>query len=175
MLRTASDRPETLLPAIRAALFKSIPTVALQDAEPLTVSVERSTWAIRLFGLVFTVFAGVSLLMSAAGVFGVVALAVRERTREIGIRIALGASPLKVLGTVVQRVAVPVPAGLAVGIGLSIPLARSLRLLLFDVRSLDPAVYGLVLLSLLAAVVLAVCGPALRATRTDPITALRSE
>ena len=175
VLRTASDRPETLLPAIRDALSKAIPTVALQDAEPLTVSVERSTWAIRLFGLVFTVFAGVSLLMSAAGVFGVVAFAVRERTREIGIRIALGASPMKVLGTVVHRVALPVPAGLAAGIGLSIPLARSLRLLLFEVPSLDLTVYALVLLSLLAAVALAICGPALRATRTDPITALRSE
>ena len=122
-----------------------------------------------------TAFAGVSLLMSAAGVFGVVAFAVRERTREIGIRIALGASPMKVLTTVVRRVAVPVPAGLAVGISLSIPLARSLRLLLFEVPSLDLTVYALVLLSLLAAVALAVCGPALRATRTDPITALRSE
>jgi predicted permease len=175
VLRTASNRPETLLPAIREALSEVIPTVALQDAEPLTVSIERSTWAIRLFGLAFTVFAGVSLLISAAGVFGVVAFAVRERTREIGIRIALGASRVKVLRTVARRVAVPVPAGLAVGIGLSIPLARSLRLLLFDVPFLDVTVYALALLSLLAAVALAVCGPALRATQTDPITALRTD
>jgi predicted permease len=175
VLRTASDRPETLLPEIRDALSKVIPTVALQDAEPLTVSLERSTWAIRLFGLAFTVFAGVSLLISAAGVFGVVAFAVRERMREIGIRIALGASRMRVLRTVARAVALPVPAGLAVGISLSIPLAQSLRLLLFEVSSLDPTVYALVLLSLLAAVALAVCGPALRATQTDPITALRSD
>ena len=175
VIRTASDRPETALPAIRDALSKVIPTVPLQDAEPLTVAIERSTWAIRLFGLAFTVFAGVSLLISAAGVFGVVAFAVRERTREIGIRMALGASRIKVFRTVGRGVAVPVPAGLAVGIGVSIPLARSLRSLLFDVPSLDPTVYSLVVLSLLAAVALAVCGPALRATQTDPVTTLRAE
>ena len=175
VLRTSSDRPETLIPAIRDALAKVVPRVALQDAEPLTVSIERSTWAIRFFGLAFTIFASVSLLISTAGVFGVVAFAVRERTREIGIRIALGASRTNVLRTVARRVAVPVPVGLAVGISLSVPLARSLRSLLFTVPSLDLTVYALVLLSLLAAVALAVCGPALRATQTDPIIALRSE
>jgi putative ABC transport system permease protein len=175
IVRTNSDRPETLLAAVRDTLSEVIPTVALQNAEPLTVSLERATWAIRLFGLAFTVFAGVSLLISAAGVFGVVAFAVRQRTREIGIRIALGASRMKVIGTVAHRVALPVPAGLAIGIGVSIPLARSLRLLLFEVPALDLTVYALVLLSLLVAVVLAVCGPALRATQTDPITALRTE
>ena len=82
---------------------------------------------------------------------------------------------MKVLGTVARRVAVPVPAGLAVGIIVSIPLAHSLRLLLFEASSFDLTVYALVLLSLLTAVALAVCGPALRATQTDPITALRSE
>jgi predicted permease len=175
VLRTTSDRPETVLPAIRDALSKVIPAVALQNAEPLTVSIERSTWAIRLFGLVFAVFAGVSLLMSAAGVFGVVAFAVRERTREIGIRMALGASRVNVFQTVGRGVAVPVPAGLAVGISLSIPLARALRSLLFEVPSLDLTVYALVVLSLLTAVALAVCGPALRAMQTDPIAALRAE
>jgi putative ABC transport system permease protein len=175
VLRTASDRPETALPAIRDALSKVIPTVPLQDAELLTVAIERSTWAIRLFGLAFTMFAGVSLLISAAGVFGVVAFAVRERTREIGIRMALGASRMNVFSTVGRGVALPVPAGLAVGIGLSIPLAHSLRSLLFDVPFLDPTVYAMVVVSLLAAVALAVCGPALRAMRTDPVTTLRAE
>lgn len=175
VLRTTSDRPETVLPAIRDALSKVIPTVALQDAESLTASIERSTWAIRLFGLAFAVFAGVSLLISAAGVFGVVAFAVRERRREIGIRIALGSSRLGVLRTIARRVTVAVPVGFAVGIGVSIPLARSLRLLLFEAPPLDLTVYALVLLSLLTAVALAVCGPALRAMQTDPITALRSE
>ena len=175
VIRTTSDRPEHALPAIRDALSTVIPTVPLQTAEPLAVSIERSTWAIRLFGLAFGVFAGVSLLISAAGVFGVVAFAVRERTREIGIRIALGASRTNVFRSVGRGVAVPVPAGLVFGIGLSLPLARSLRSLLFDVPALDVTVYALVLLSLLAAVALAVCGPALRATQTDPITALRSE
>jgi ABC-type antimicrobial peptide transport system permease subunit len=175
VLRTASDRPETALPAIRDALSKVIPTVPLQDPELLTVAIERSTWAIRLFGLAFTMFAGVSLLISAAGVFGVVAFAVRERTREIGIRMALGASRMNVFSTVGRGVALPVPAGLAVGISLSIPLAHSLRSLLFDVPFLDPTVYAMVVVSLLAAVALAVCGPALRAMRTDPVTTLRAE
>jgi hypothetical protein len=82
---------------------------------------------------------------------------------------------VNVFRTAGRGVEVAVPAGLAAGIGLSLPLARSLRSLLFDVPSLDLTVYALVPLSLLAAVALAVCGPALRATQTDPITALRSE
>lgn len=175
IIRTASDRPETLLPAIREALATVIPTAALQQAKPLTASIEQSTWAIRLFGLAFTMFAGVSLLISAGGVFSVVAFAVRERRREIGIRIALGASRMTVLRAVTRRIVVPVTMGVALGIVLSIPLTRSLRLLLFEASSFDLAVYALVLVSLLTAVVLAVCGPALRATQTDPITALRSE
>jgi len=175
VVRTVSGPPEAMIPVIRDALARVIPTAALQDAEPLAASVDRSTWAIRFFGLAFAVFAGVSLLISAAGVFGVVAFAVRERRREIGIRIALGASRRNVLRTVARLVAVPVPAGLAAGIGLSIPLARSLRLLLFEAPPVDLAVYALVLASLLTAVACAVCGPALRAARIDPITALQSD
>jgi putative ABC transport system permease protein len=173
VLRTVSERPETLLPAVRHALSEVIPTVALQDAEPLTVSIERSTWAIRLFGLAFSVFGAVTLLMSAVGLFGVMTFAVRERTHDIGIWIALGASPARVLQTLARQIALPVPLGLAVGTCVSVPITRSLRLLLFDAPPLDLAVYAAGLLSLVVAAALAVCGPAMRAMRTDPITALR--
>jgi putative ABC transport system permease protein len=175
VVRTDSERPETLLPAIRNALLDVIPTVALQNAEPLTVSMERSTWAIRLFGLAFTIFGAVTLLIAAVGLFGVMTFAVRERTRDIGIWIALGASSARVIQTLTRQFAVPVSFGLAGGIGVSVPIARSLRLLLFDVAPLDPAVYAAGLLSLMVAAALAVCGPALKAVRTDPIAALRGD
>jgi putative ABC transport system permease protein len=175
VVRTVSERPETLLPAIRDALSEVIPTVALQNAEPLTVSIERSTWAIRLFGLAFTIFGAVTLLIAAVGLFGVMTFAVRERTRDIGIWIALGASSARVIQSLTRQVAMPVPLGLAAGIAFSVPMARSLRLLLFDVAPLDLTVYAAGLLSLLVAAALAVCGPAVKAIRTDPITALRTD
>ena len=175
VLRTISERPETLLPAIRDALSEVLPTVALQGAAPLTVSIAESTWAIRLFGLAFTVFGAVTLLIAGGGLFGVMTFAVRERTRDIGIRIALGASPQRVLRSLVRDAGLPVPVGLAAGVVLSVPMARALRLLLFDGTPLDPIVYAAGLLTLLVAAALALCGPAVKAMRTDPIAAIRSE
>jgi hypothetical protein len=175
VVRTVSDVPGPLLPSVRQVLADVAPSVALRNARPLTESIEQSTWAIRLFSLAFSVFGGVTLLISAVGLFGVMAFAVRERTREIGVRMALGAGPLEVLRLVARKIAAPVPVGLALGIGASVPLVRSLRLLLFDVALADMTVYALVLLSLLLAAVLATCGPVIAATRINPVTALRTD
>ena len=175
VVRTASDASESVLPAVRQTIAEVAPTVALRNAGPLTDAIEESTWAIRLFGLAFTVFGGITLLMCAVGLFGVMAFAVKERTREIGVRIALGAGPLAVLRLVATKVAAPVPLGLALGIGASIPLVRSLQLLLFDVPPTDAVVYLLVVASLVLAAVLATCGPVIAATRINPVIVLRTD
>jgi predicted permease len=173
MVVRATGDVATALPAVRDALAVVAPTVALQDAEALTDAIDDSTWAIRLFGWAFAAFGGVTLLMSAIGLFGVMAFAVRARTHEIGVRMALGAGSRDVLRLVVEAVTTPVAVGLVAGLGVSVPLARALGLLLFDVPSTDVVVYGVVALTLGAAALAATCGPVLAATRVNPVTALR--
>ena len=113
--------------------------------------------------------------MTALGVYGLVAFAVTRRTREIGIRLALGARRRDVWRMLVGDSALPILSGLAIGLGVSLLLRQLLRSLLFEVSARDPLTYSLVVPILLVVTALAVLGPARRATRLDPTEALRTE
>ena len=126
----------------------------------------------RISTLLLTVFAGISMLLAALGIHGVVSYGVAQRTREFGLRMALGSTPGQLKALVIRDGLTTALAGLAVGMAGASALASALRALLFGVAPLDPAVMAAVALLLLAVALLANYVPARRATRIDPMTAL---
>ena len=136
---------------------------------------DESLWQRRLWGVLFAVFASLALVLAAIGIYGVMSYMVSQRTREIGIRVALGASRATVLGLVIRNGFGLVVAGLAGGVAAALGLSRLVRSLLFGITATDPATYVGVPL-LLAVVALIACYiPARRAASVDPLIALRQE
>jgi ABC-type antimicrobial peptide transport system permease subunit len=125
--------------------------------------------------LVLTSFGGVSLLLAAVGIFGVISYSVAQRTRELGIRIALGAQARGVLRLVLVGALRLVVAGVLFGLVGAFALTRFLSAFLFGVSANDPATFAVVALALAIVALLASYLPALRATRVDPLAALRTE
>lgn len=142
---------------------------------PMSEWRDRMLWGSDILSHLFTVFAAFALLLAVAGIYAVLAFDVSRRTREIGVRRALGAQPRNVLAMVLRRGATQVLAGLAIGIPLAIVSARTLVNLLMPESSNDPWVYLGVIAVLLLAVIVAAVLPARRALRVDPMVALRDE
>jgi len=124
-------------------------------------------------GIICTALLG--LLLAAIGIYGVLAYSVARRTREIGVRMALGAARRRVVRMVLRDSLAPVVTGSAVGIVTALVATRLMRALLYGVSPTDPATFAVVTLVLLAVAVLASAVPAMRAARVDPIVALREE
>jgi putative ABC transport system permease protein len=122
-----------------------------------------------------TIFASVALLLALVGVYGVLAYSVGRRTAEIGLRVALGATPGKILGLIVGQGMRPIFIGIGVGLAGALALSRFVSSLLFGVKPVDPVTYGAVTLLVIAAALLSCYVPALRALRVDPVSALRQE
>ena len=131
------------------------------------------TWFYRAFGTLFVAFGLAALAMATIGLYGVMSFSTGNRTREIGVRMALGAERRNVLLMILRQGAWQIAAGLALGLGVAALLSRGLGILLFGVRPWDPAVFAVVVVSLAAAGTLASFIPARRATRIEPVEALR--
>jgi putative ABC transport system permease protein len=129
----------------------------------------------RFNAVLLDVFGAAALLLAVLGIYGVMAYGVNERTREIGLRMALGARPQDVLGLVVGQGSRLVAAGLLLGLALALPLARLLSSLLFQVAAADPATYVVLVLALGAIALVACYLPARHASRVDPMVSLRYE
>jgi putative ABC transport system permease protein len=125
--------------------------------------------------MLLSLFAGTAILLAALGIYGVLMHAVAQRTREIGIRLALGARRSEVVRMVVQQAALLAFAGLILGLSLAFGASRLIRSLLFGVEPSDAVTYGAVALGLLGTALLASYLPARRASRIDPVRALRYE
>jgi len=145
------------------------------DRRTLHNHVQFSVWTHRLFGSLMAVFAVLALIIAAVGLYGVMAYSVAQRSREIGIRMALGAQAADVRSLVVSQVARLGATGLAVGIAGALTVTRVLDSLLFGVTATDPLTFGAVSAALVAVLLLASYLPARRATRVDPIVALRAD
>jgi putative ABC transport system permease protein len=120
-------------------------------------------------------FAALALLLAMVGVFGVLAYTVEQRSREFGVRIALGATPWTVLGLVMHGAVRVIAAGVAIGLVLAAALGQSVGAFLFGVRPVDPLTFGAATLVSIATAFVATALPAFRAARVDPVEAFRSE
>ena len=173
-VRTSGD-PAALAPAVRAHVRALDPTLPVEEAQPMTRTVYDSAAQPRFRTTLLASFGGVALLLAALGIYGVVSYGVGRRTRELGIRVALGAQRGDVLRMILREGVLLSAVGLAVGIAGAVILTRYLSSLLFEVGRLDPPTYAAVAAALLVASLLAGLVPARRATRVNPVTALRQE
>jgi predicted permease len=166
---------ENLTSAVRAAVRDVSPSQPLFRIETMKRVIENSLASQRLYTWLLTLFAGIGALLAVAGIYGVVAYLVALRTREFGIRMALGADSGRVVAMVMRRGAIVVGIGLGLGIAGAALLTRVLGSILYDVTATDPATFA-AMAGVLAAVAMTACLiPATRAARVDPAVALRAE
>lgn len=174
VVRTTGD-PATIAGSVRAAVGAVDPNVPLSSVRPMREVVSSAMATSSFTGLLLALFAGTALLLAAVGLYGVLAYLVSQRTREIAIRAALGATPREVVGMVLGRGLVLVGVGLAAGLAAAFASSRVMAALLYGVEARDPVTFAAVpvLLGLVALVACAV--PAWQAARVNPLEALRSE
>jgi ABC-type antimicrobial peptide transport system permease subunit len=173
-IRTAGD-PFSAAPALRAALRATDPTLALFRVDSAEHALEGALRQRRFVLVLLGGFAAVALLLAAVGTYGVVSFAVRERMREVGVRVALGARPADVFGLVVRQGMTLAAAAVGLGVLGALALGRVMESLLFGVGARDPLTLATVAAGLLLTAFAASALPALRATRVDPVRALRLE
>jgi putative ABC transport system permease protein len=167
--------PMSLADAVRAAVYSVDGNLPVSNVGTLDAIVARSISQQRFYMLLLTVFASVALVLAAVGVFGVLSYAVSQRTREIGIRMALGAPGRSVLALIVRQALTLVVCGVGIGLVSGLGLSQTMAKMLFGVTPTDPATYAAVAAVLATVALLASYLPARRATRVDPIVALRVE
>jgi putative ABC transport system permease protein len=168
-------RPGSLGDACRRSLQNVDPDLSARDVIPMEQQFALASWPLRVFGSMFAIFAAIALLLASVGLYAVVAHVVSQRTREIGIRVALGASRRKVMRMVFVQGMTPMAIGLAIGLAAAFGVSRVLAGLLSGVSATDPATFSLVAVVLLIAAVIGCALPARRAVRVDPMEALRQE
>ena len=172
ILKTTMD-PTTLVAALREAVLTIDPDQPISDVRTMDQWVSRSLEVRRAPMVLLALFGGVALVLSAIGIYGVLAFGVAQRVREFGIRQALGADRQSILSLVLGQGMRTVGVGVALGLGGAYALSRFLETLLFGVQPHDMAVFAGVTVLLLLVAVLACYLPARRATEIDPMTALR--
>jgi predicted permease len=171
-----SPLPETeTVRQLRRAVAELDPSLTIYEAGSLTSELALALFPARLVAVVLASFGLLAAVLAATGVYGIMAYAVSRRTREIGIRMALGAAPSQVLRVVLNRTAVLVGLGTAVGLAISLAAGKFFGQILYGVSPRDPLTY-VCAIALMATVAFVACWvPARRAIRVDPLTALRTE
>ena len=173
-IHTAGN-PASLTNSLRSILKELDPNLPLSKIQTLDEVVSQSVAPRRFNMFLITIFAAVALLLALVGVYGVLAYSVGRRTAEIGLRIALGATPRSVLTLIVGQGMRPIMVGIAIGMAGAVGLSHFVSSLLFNVKPVDPLTYGAVALLVAVAALLSCYVPALRALRVDPVAALRQE
>jgi predicted permease len=167
--------PMTITPQVRQAVQSLNPDIPLYWVYSMAEAFERPTWFIRVFGTMFMIFGLIALFLASVGLYAVMSFSVSRRVREVGIRMALGAQGGDVVKMIFGQGAWQLGLGLGFGLALAAASAQVMQVILFDVPPRDPITYASVALVLASAGLLACLIPARRATRVDPIVALRAE
>jgi len=174
LVRTISD-PRNLAPSVRNAVLAIDKNQPLYEVKTLAQRVDEGLAASRSLTLLFTAFALLGLILGAVGIYGIVSYSVTQRTHEIGIRMALGATARNVLSLIVKHGLALVLTGIVIGVGSALMLTRFLATLLFQVRPADSVTFLVVSAVFFVIAIVAALIPALRATRVNPLIALRYE
>jgi ABC-type antimicrobial peptide transport system permease subunit len=174
VVKTHGD-PERAANAVREQIASLDPNMAVFNTETMQDHVDKSLLLPRISALLLGVFGVVGLTIASIGLYGLMSFSVRRRTREIGIRMALGAKPREVLRMVFRQGMILTGIGIAIGIAISLVLGRFTASLLYGTSGADPMTFVLVSAVLLGTSVLAVLIPAVRAAHVQPTVALRCE
>jgi ABC-type antimicrobial peptide transport system permease subunit len=174
LLKTTVD-PLTLISSARQAVRQLDPQLAITNIRSMEQLLDFSVAQQRFMMLLLAVFGGVALSLAAIGIYGIMSYAVKRRTREIGIRMALGGSPRDVVRLVVGQGMQLAVIGLGVGIIAALAATKLMADMLFGITPRDPVTFGTITVLLAAVALFASWIPARRAVRTDPTTALRTE
>ena len=172
--RTAGDE-DRLTAAIRQVVHATDSNLPAPEVKPVTLRIRESLYTDRLIAVLASAFGLLATLMSAIGLYGVVAYAVARRTAEIGLRMALGALPGDVLRMVLGEAGRMAAAGIAIGLAAAFGLSRLVESQLFGVKAADPAIYAGAALVLAAVAMAAALAPGWRASRIQPVEALKDE
>jgi predicted lysophospholipase L1 biosynthesis ABC-type transport system permease subunit len=174
VVRTAGD-PMALAPVVRREIHAIDPLLPVASEQPLSRLVSQIAAQPRFTALIFGLFASAALGLAVVGVYGLVAYGVRQRTREIGVRLALGATPSRIVGGVVRHGVGLAGFGIAIGLWAAYALSRFMQGILYDVAPTDAMSYLTVAALLAGCAVAASLLPARWAARLDPVRALRDE
>jgi putative ABC transport system permease protein len=172
--RTASA-PMTLTPSVREVVSSLNPDIPLYWVQTLEDATAQSLWFVRVFGTMFMIFGVVALFLASVGLYAVMSFSVSRRTREVGIRMALGAQGADVVRLIFGQGALQLGIGMTAGLALALGISQLLKIVLFQVEPRDPVVFGGVAAVLIGVGLLACFVPAKRATLVDPLVALRSD
>jgi len=174
LIRSHGD-PAALIAAVRKAVQDTDPDQPVFDVRTMEQAFAQNRWPYRVFGTLFTIFAVIALVLSAVGIYAVTAYSVTQRTQEIGVRMALGARAGQVSWLILRQGLVQLAIGLTLGTAGALAAAPVLGALLVQIKPSDPPTLAAIALVFTAVTVVACLIPARRATRLDPLTALRVE
>ena len=167
--------PMAVTQLVREAVAKQNPDVPLYWVYSMEEALARPLWFIRVFGTMFMAFGGIALFLASIGLYAVMSFSVSRRAKEVGIRMALGAQAGQVIRMVFRQGVWQLGLGITVGLALAVVIGQATSAILFDVQPRDPQVFGGVAIVLAIVGLLACLIPARRATKVDPLTALRSQ
>lgn len=175
IVRTRLAAPEEIVPAVRSIVHELDPGVRVAVVQPFQPHLERALWRERTYERVLALFGGLALGLTVVGLYGIIAFTVARRTREFGVRLALGAARHQIFTTVVRQGLTLTSLGVTVGIAVSLGFTRLLAGLLYEIRPTDPITFAAAAIVLGLLAVLAGAIPAFRATAVDPARTLRME
>jgi predicted permease len=174
LVRGRSD-PGPLTAQLRKEIFAVDPDMPLANIRTMDQNLEAQRWDVRVFGTMFTVFAGIAIVLATVGLYAVTAYSVTQRTQEIGVRMALGAQAEQVRWLILKRGLIQLGIGLTIGLAGAFGVGRLLRSLLVQTGPTDPLTLASITILLVTVGVAACLWPARQATRLNPVTALRYE